>query len=277
VATLLNPVTPSGASRTRPLATTLHLWHLASLDAPTVALVWAAALARVAGVSLRPTAAILLPLTVWVIYAADRLLDARRARISLLRERHIFHWRHRRVLVPLIALAAAGGLSLACIDLPLRALRPDSAAAAVTLGWMACVHTRLRLPERFYQLAVGLIFAAGCALPVATRLVAVHSHTFPIFPTLGFAALAWLNLHAIHQWESPHSAHSIRLPAVLLAVTALACAAVSTPLPATLLATQAASALLIALLDRLRPRITPLTLRAAADFVLLVSALLLVV
>jgi hypothetical protein len=41
------------------------------------------------------------------------------------------------------------------------------------------------------------------------------------------------------------------------------------PRAAALLGTAAASALLLALLDRLRPRLTPLTQRALADLVLL--------
>jgi hypothetical protein len=47
------------------------------------------------------------------------------------------------------------------------------------------------------------------------------------------------------------------------------------PRPAALTAAAAASALLLALLDRIRGRLTPLALRAAADLVLLTPLVLL--
>ena len=281
MATLLNPPGAPGPSHLGAweknparAPVPLHLWHLASLDAPTVALVWAAALAWAAHTQLRPAAAVILALVVWVIYVVDRLLDVRKAAGKLLRERHFFHWRHRRVLLPLCAAAALAAAALVLLKLPARALRPDALAAAVTLGWLLCVHSRFRLPERLYQAAVGLIFAAGCALPVWTRLGAAHWRAFPIVPALGFAALAWLNLHAIHQWESPRLKPQVRLPAAVVAIVALALAAFAAPRAAALLAAQAAAALLLALLDRTRSRLSPLTLRAAADLVLLTPLLL---
>jgi hypothetical protein len=63
----------------------------------------------------------------------------------------------------------------------------------------------------------------------------------------------------------------------MLAIAGLALAAVMTPLPrvAALLAAGGASAAMLALLDRKRDRLRPITLRAAADMVLLTPAVLL--
>ena len=83
----------------------LRLWHLSSLDAPSVALVWSLSFAWVVHLRLPPWVPALLMLAVWAVYVADRLLDARTAltsrNVDSLRERHLFHWRHRRVLLPL--------------------------------------------------------------------------------------------------------------------------------------------------------------------------------
>ena len=60
--------------------------------------------------------------------------------------------------------------------------------------------------------------------------------------------------------------------AIFLALTGLLLSSIEFPLhprPAALLRAGAASALLLALLDRLRNRLSPLALRAAADLVLL--------
>jgi hypothetical protein len=65
----------------------------------------------------------------------------------------------------------------------------------------------------------------------------------------------------------------------LLGVSGLLLATVlasTQPRPAALIAAGAASALLLALLHRLRHRLTPLALRAAADLVLLTPLALLV-
>ncbi len=82
----------------------LRLWHLASLDAPTVAVVWSFAFAWSAGIKLPDWVSALLVLAVWPVYVIDRLLDARAGlrsqNLDRLRERHLFHWRHRRLLLP---------------------------------------------------------------------------------------------------------------------------------------------------------------------------------
>src|ERR1700704_1719121 len=55
------------------------LWpNLLSLDAPVVAVLWQILFARCFQVPVDALAALLLLLTVWLIYAADRILDARR-------------------------------------------------------------------------------------------------------------------------------------------------------------------------------------------------------
>jgi len=51
----------------------LRLWHLASLDAPTVAVVWTLGFAWAASVRLPPWIPVLLALATWAVYVADRL------------------------------------------------------------------------------------------------------------------------------------------------------------------------------------------------------------
>ena len=66
-------------------------WNLLSLDAPAVAIVWAALFARASGAKLQASEAIALVLSVWVIYTSDRLLDGWTARNRAgLQFRHLF-------------------------------------------------------------------------------------------------------------------------------------------------------------------------------------------
>jgi hypothetical protein len=290
VATLLNPLQSSAASRSGHAFAPIHGWHLASLDAPTVAVVWAWAFAWAAHVSLPAWIAAALGLIVWTIYIGDRLLDARAGLRTPpgheLRERHYFHWRHRRVLLPVAGLACAAAAALVISRLPARSVRPDSIVAAATLLWLTSVHAQrrpARVPaagrERLAEVVVGAIFAAGCALPVCTQLGAAHSVAqflrLPLAAIAVYAALAWLNLHAIAVWESQRAAR-VRGAAVLLAGVALVFAVFCEPRSAALLIAAGGSALLIGVLDCLRGRISELSLRAAADLVLLTPAVFLI-
>jgi hypothetical protein len=95
-----------------------------------------------------------------------------------------------------------------------------------------------------------------------------------------FAALAWLNCYAIDRWESSVESTLRRAIPFRIEMLAGACGllsatlCVSNPRSSALLACATISALLLAQLDRLRNRLTPVTLRAAADLVLLTPLLL---
>jgi hypothetical protein len=223
----------------------------------------------------------------WAFYIGDRLLDARRSLAhsppTLLQARHRFHWKHRRLFLPLGIAAALIGLAVVVDCMPHSAGPRNTLLTAAALGYFGSVHApsrfplprlrrALRLPK---ELLVGLIFAAACALPAWSRMPS-HRLTFlPVFCV--FAALAWLNCHAIEIWET--SPYPTRAPfritpmAILLAVATLLLALtaylLAQPRIAALLATASLSALATAFLDRRQLRLDSITLRAAADLVLL--------
>jgi hypothetical protein len=93
-----------------------------------------------------------------------------------------------------------------------------------------------------------------------------------------FVLLGWLNYWAIGGWESGQQRTRIHAAAMLLGQVGLGVgclvAFVDVRL-AGLVGVGALSALMLAALDRGRDRLTPLTLRAAADLVLLMPAVLL--
>ena len=264
----------------------LASWHLLSLDAPSVAIVWAHAIARAAHVHLQPWIALLLATGTWTVYVLDRILDARRALRSnspeLLRERHQFHWRYRRSIIPIAACTGLAATAIIFRLMPPAARRHDSLIAAAALAYFSGVHSSARLPQALRRLCtkemlVGILFAAGCSAPTLTRL---HSASpWPSILTLGlFAAIAWLNCAAISRWESQTS-FDISPAAFIISLFALAVALILPPAQActsALLICAALSALLIAGLHRMRHRLQPVTLRGLADLVLLAPAILLI-
>ncbi len=132
---------------------------------------------------------------------------------------------------------------------------------------------------------IGILFTSGCLLPIASQVPApgfISAARMLAMPALFFAALAWLNCHAIARWEAYAQNAVLGRIALLGMLVGFAGAGVALLLAQTefrsawLVAAGTASALLLAALGRLRHRFTPLALRAAADLVLLTPALLLV-
>jgi hypothetical protein len=146
------------------------------------------------------------------------------------------------------------------------------------------------------ELLVAVLFTAGCVLPAWSRLHVLEVREFSRLwfwiPAAYFAALAWLNCSSIARWESRVNtndredaaifAHTRQRPqafaALVIACTGLLLAipaSASRPRTAELLLAGAASALMLAWLDRTRMRMTPIALRATADLVLLTPLVLL--
>jgi hypothetical protein len=286
------------ASRCIEAPAPLAFWHLASLDAPTVAVVWALAFAWAARVPLPVWTPILLALVAWPVYIADRLLDVRSvvrtAQNHRLRQRHHFHWQYRRFLIPLGVVSACAAVWIILVFMPVAVRERNSILAAAGLAYFSSVHagrvfprflSRFLAPFLAKETLVAVIFTAACALPALSRAslyapLGSASALWPLVIAVGvFTLLAWLNCHAIDRWESSEisldgsaSSSSGMFPqavALGLAGVLLAGALSSHHRIALLVASGAVAALLLALLDRLRDRLTPLGLRVSADLVLL--------
>src|SRR3569833_2177144 len=126
---------------------------------------------------------------------------------------------------------------------------------------------------------VSILFVSGCAAPTLARLPS-HPSIWALDLALAFLVLlAWLNCAAISIWESQGAGTNVEATAEALALAGLA---VSMVLPYTLQSTaalvgsSALGALLLLILHSLRNRLSPVVLRALADFVLLTPAVLLI-
>lgn len=261
-------------------------WHLLSLDAPTVAVLWAWSLARAAGVEASPATLAVLGIGTWLIYIADRLLDGRSPeRRSELRERHFFHLRHTRTML-IAAGAACVPLLFLIAVMPAGARRENAWIFAVMLAYSAVVHQRLVRIHFPRELAVGVVFACACAVPAWSGSGELRGQLVTL--TAVFAALCFLNCTAIHAWEHPRDPRRwsrVSLMAVCIAVAAIAVIGMMRTLEEVRVALSiAASALLLLALDRDHRRalkkhphamLSAFTLRILADAALLTPTLLL--
>lgn len=191
------------ARRVKPL----ERWHLLSLDAPCVAALWTWAVAEAAGVSLHWAEIAAMFVAVWMLYAADRLLDAaplRHGAAQALEARHHFHHRHRKGFYVALGMAAAV-LAALLLQVPWPELRGFLWLAALLGGWLLVVHVlsgdgAQRLPK---ELAVGLFFPAAVFTPAWAHLHAGRAALLPF--ALGFAAVCTLNCLFLYAWEHPGS------------------------------------------------------------------------
>jgi len=268
----------------------LALWHLASLDAPTVAALWTYFVARCAGLTLPWTAPTAMFVAVWMIYAADRLLDARDLSAANLEARHRFHHRYRsRFLAGIMAASAALAYLLTRID-P-RALRLYALLGTLLAAWMLLIHVLprqlpgegRRLPK---ELAVGIFFPAAVFIPTVARAPWLQRGLLPTAALL--AAVCTLNCLFVYAWEHPSgsaAAHwttrwavrhlpqlaaAVLLLSVLVSLFSRPILQEATRLPALACALSAA---LLLLLHTQRLRLSTIHLRACADAALLTPLL----
>jgi hypothetical protein len=245
--------------------TRVWLWpNLLSLDAPVVAVLWQILFARCFQVPVDPMAAILLLLTVWLIYAADRALDAWRGECQS--PRHEFYRRRWRALLPVWAavLGLTGWLAAERLS-PGVFERGAILLAAVGL-YFALVHSGiLRWPK---EAAVGVLFALGASL-VAWEKVKTPADIATI---LLFSGLCWMNCIAIQKWEGERLDWSPSVAALVLACAAGALLYAHRPV---LGGAELASAFAFLLLDRVRRRLSADAVRVLADVALLSPVLFL--
>jgi cell division protein FtsW (lipid II flippase) len=256
------------------------MWHLLSLDAPTVAALWTWFLARCSGIALPWTAPAAMFVAVWMIYAADRLLDTHD-----LEARHHFHHRHRTQFLSAILLTA---IILACLlhRIDVRALHLYALLATLLAAWLLLIHARpssnRRLPK---EVAVGLFFPAAVFIPTVARVPQLRTALLPAAAL--FAAVCTLNCLFLYAWEHPDdrsqahattrwaTSHLTHLAASVVLLSTLAAGLAHTSMlqrPALACAISSASLLLLHIF---RSRFSAIHLRATADVVLL-SPLLLV-
>jgi len=235
------------------------MWpNLLSLDAPIVAVLWQILFARCFGLPVDVLAALLLLLTVWLIYSADRTLDTFKGACDS--PRHHFHKRYWKGLLPL-------WIGVLCLDGWLAAVRlaaPLFLRGALLLGFVSVYLLLVHAGKRHWpkEAFVGVLFALGASL-VAWGKIKTSADVATI---LLFSGLCWMNCVAIQKWEGDKLDWSPGTAALLLACAAGILLYAERPV---LGGAEMASAFAFLLLDRVRPKLSADALRVLADVALL--------
>jgi hypothetical protein len=253
----------------------IWLWpNLLSLDAPLVAVLWQILFIRCfhAAVPASGNAlpSVLLVSAVWLIYAADRALDAWRGCGD--RPRHEFYRRHWRAILPVWTIVLSATAWLAWTQLPGRTFEHGVWLAAAIVVYFAAVHLSARGSQRKWpkEAAVAVIFALGASLASWTRV----ETRADVFTVIFFSCLCWINCVAIENWEHGEehggehgpSPYPLGLMAACVGLAAILILHHQRPI---LASAEASSAAAFVLLDRSRLKFSADALRVLADAALL--------
>ncbi len=265
------------------------LWpNLLGLDAPAVAVSWQWLFAASFGIELPPVIHLVLALSAWCVYLADRLLDVFRSKATELdTERHRFTRKHFVKLIVLLTLAAIADLALIILFVPWNLVITGCATAAllgiyylVRLGFTGKIASMI--PR---EVLCGILFALGCAIgPHAFAPANLHEFRY-FLPVVFFGLLCSADCILISIWErdadlasndrSFATSRSRLIPHVstFLSGLALACAALAYFGSWQLFLATTLAALALRITLRFENRLSRPMLRALADGLLLTPLL----
>lgn len=156
----LRPILRDGFFMLKGIGQVFQLVNILSLDVAVGAAVSASFLAGVLGVELLPQGLVVLAATVWLIYTADHLLDARQVEHPAASSRHRFHQRH------FVGIAVSAGV-VAVIDLMLLQMvrAPIVIYGLFLSGGVGIYLLGSRYLGFLKELVAGLIYLGGVLLP----------------------------------------------------------------------------------------------------------------
>jgi hypothetical protein len=274
------------------------LWlfpNLLSLDAPLVAMAWLYVFAKTWRLGYHPWEAYAsLGLAVWIIYVADRLLDASLAggtKVAL-EPRHRFHVENQRYFRIALVIAGLTAVALVVLKMPMATYKYLLLGGVMVAGFFGLSMLSSQDPDdvpHTKNIFAGITFAFGTAMTAH-----LYRYEYDIYDMLAsrefvcFAVLCILNISAIDLWE--HASRSadaetkatdelaLTLPLIVLAAAALMYALLdegrsSRPFFYAILT----GAGLLYVLNRERANFRMDSLRVMADIVLLIPVLVFLV
>ena len=251
--------------KSTPLWLLPNVW---SVDAPMVAVAWQALLAECTGTPLRMVARVILFLTVWLIYIADRLLDTRQPAQAPEPERHQFYRVHRRAAYVTAAMILATDAVLILLELLPVVFRTGLLTFAGVSVYFFILHgMSISFPK---EAAVAILFTIGTFLVAFTRTPQPVMNLLPA--AVSFCLLCLANLLAIEYGERAMPVKSGRWYLVWVLALAIICPIAFPGRWSYAIAMSAAS---LALIHSLGNRVGLAARRVLVDAVLLAPPLLL--
>lgn len=167
--------------------------NILSIDVALGAVVSALFFGQILDIQIKLSGLVALGLTVWMIYTADHLLDARKIKHDASTVRHRFHQRHFKVLVALLVLAAAG------VFIQLFFIRRPVIIGGMILGWIVVIYFLTLKQLKYLKELAGAILYTGGVLVAPLSLSYFELSPPQLILTLEFFITALVNL-LIFSW-----------------------------------------------------------------------------
>ncbi len=172
--------------------------NVLSLDVPIIAVAWQRLIGLTLETPLHAHDSLLLGLTVWLIYSADRLLDGLKGGGQT--QRHRFYETHRRSILSLWFSLMLGTLWLALTSLGVTSLIWAGLLAVAMLGYFLSRH--MGRPDRHLkEVQIAVLFALGVGL---IPFLSGAPHLPLLLATSLLSLLIFLNCAYIALWEADY-------------------------------------------------------------------------
>jgi hypothetical protein len=179
--------------------------NILSLDVAFGAIVSALFFAEILHVNILPYGLAALGLTVWIIYTADHLRDARHIRKEASSARHLFHQQYFKVLVALLMVAVL--VDLVLIFFIRHAVFVGGVMLTVLVALYLAVQSKLYFLKEIF---VALLYTCGILLP-SVAVAFASTNSFQALLIIQFFLIALLNL-MIFSWLDADKDQSDNLP-----------------------------------------------------------------
>lgn len=166
-----------------------RLLNILSVDVSAGAVICALFFANIFHVAVGTPGLVVLGLTVWIIYSADHLLDARRIRAQAVTDRHRFYQQYFGAMLTVTAVVAVADATMILF------LRPPVFHAGVVVGAAVAVYL---IAQRYFgflkELIGALLYTGGVVLPAFVFLDGSAITPDQWIVIVCFLLIAWTNL-----------------------------------------------------------------------------------
>ena len=166
---------------------TYKIINILSLDVAAGAMICATFFALTLGVEILPQGLASLGLTVWIIYTADHLLDARKLQQDASTERHRFHQRHFKILLIVLVVAVLVDVT------QIYFIRSMVFMAGLVLAFLVLIYFLIQQRIGFVKELLGTLLYTGGVLLIPLSV----NHQFSLTTSLlilQFGITVWINL-----------------------------------------------------------------------------------
>ncbi|MBS1488015.1 MAG: hypothetical protein JST43_10560 [Bacteroidetes bacterium] len=167
---------------------TYRLLNILSIDVAAGAVISSLFFARILSVSVLPQGLMALGLTVWAIYTADHLVDAKRIKQTASTERHRFHQTHFKALCVLLAVALLADAVL------VFSIREIVFINGFVLGVGVLVYFLVQNYLKWLKELTGALLYAGGVLLIPLSMTEKNLATAQLLLLTQFVLVALINL-----------------------------------------------------------------------------------